>query len=104
MKPSSPDRALRQADAVNTLISSFGLAVRQMREREGWSQERLAERADLNRSYVGELERGQAIASLLTLDKLATAFGISLSHLLSQTERIAQTHNTHAIQLTSIAC
>ena len=104
MKPSSPDRALRQADAVNTLISSFGLAVRQMREREGWSQERLAERADLNRSYVGELERGQAIASLLTLDKLAQALGSSPSHLLSHTERIAQTRLVRGINLASIAC
>ena len=86
------------------LSKHFGATVRQFREHKGWSQEMLAEHADLNRSYVGELERGQAIASLLTLDKLATAFGISLSHLLSQTERIAQTHNTHAIQLTSIAC
>jgi transcriptional regulator with XRE-family HTH domain len=82
----------------------FGATVRKFREAHGWSQEMLAEKADLNRSYVGELERGQAIASLITLDKLATAFGISLSHLMSQTERIAQTHNVNAIELTSIAC
>ena len=82
----------------------FGATVRQFQEANGWSQEMLAEKADLNRSYVGELERGQAIASLITLDKLATAFGISLSHLLSHTERIAQTHNVNAIELTSIAC
>jgi len=82
----------------------FGATVRKFREANGWSQEMLAEKADLNRSYVGELERGQAIASLITLDKLATAFGISLSHLMSQTERIAQMHNVNGIELTSIAC
>ena len=31
------------------LIKQFGLAVRQLREGRGWSQERLAEAADLNR-------------------------------------------------------
>ena len=101
MKPARPEHG---SEAVNPLISSFGLAVRQLREREGWSQERLAERADLNRSYVGELERGQAIASLLTLDKLAQALSSSPSHLLSHTERIAQTRLVRGISLASIAC
>jgi transcriptional regulator with XRE-family HTH domain len=90
--------------ATHCLSKHFGNAVRQFRESKGWSQEMLAEHADLNRSYIGELERGQAIPSLITLDKLAIAFGISLSHLLSQTERIAQSHNVNAIELTSIAC
>ena len=53
------------------LSRSFGNAVRQVREERGWSQERLAEHADLNRSYVGDLERGRAMPSLVTLTKLA---------------------------------
>lgn len=86
------------------LTKHFGATLRQFRERRGWSQEMLAEQADLNRSYVGELERGQAIASLITLEKLATAFGVSMSHLLSHTERIAQLNNSNTFELTSIAC
>ena len=86
------------------LVSSFGITVRQLREQQGWSQEVLAERADLNRSYVGELERGQAIPSLLTLNKLAVALNLSLANLLAHTERIAQTRVVRGIQLTSIAC
>ena len=43
------------------LSRSFGNAVRQVREERGWSQERLAEHADLNRSYIGDLERGRAM-------------------------------------------
>ena len=35
----------------------FGTVVRQLREAHGWSQERLAGRAELNRSYMGEVER-----------------------------------------------
>ena len=35
---------------MTTLIKGFGLAVRRSREAQGWSQERLAEHSDLNRS------------------------------------------------------
>lgn len=89
---------------MNQIVGSFGTTVRQLREQQGWSQELLAERADLNRSYIGELERGQAIPSLLTLKKLSLAFCVSLSHLLSHAERIAQTRTLRGIELTAIAC
>jgi len=86
------------------LVSSFGITVRQLREQHGWSQESLAERADLNRSYVGELERGQAIPSLLTLKKLAIALDLSLTNLMAHAERIEQTRMVRGIQLAAIAC
>jgi transcriptional regulator with XRE-family HTH domain len=86
------------------IVSSFGITVRQLREAKGWSQEVLAERANLNRSYVGELERGQAIPSLVTLEKLGQALGVSLSNLLAHTERITQTQTVKGLDLTSIAC
>jgi len=86
------------------IVSSFGIAMRQLREQQGWSQEGLAERADLNRSYIGELERGQAIPSLLTLKKLALALNLSLANLLAHAEGIEQTRMVRGIQLTAIAC
>lgn len=89
---------------MNQIVNSFGTSVRQLREARAWSQERLAERADLNRSYIGELERGQAKPSLLTLNKLSLALGVSLRNLLAHTERIAQTQMLRDIKLTSIAC
>lgn len=71
------------------LINSFGAAVRHLREAQGWSQELLAEKADLNRSYLGEVERGKVIPSLATAAKLAAALEISLSRLLSHCEQLA---------------
>ena len=53
-----------------------------------WSQEHLAERADLNRSYLGEVERGNAVPSLITVSKLAGAFEIRLSSLIARCEHI----------------
>jgi transcriptional regulator with XRE-family HTH domain len=94
----------RSTLAMSELVNSFGTAVRQLRDRQGWSQEDLAERADLNRSYVGELERGKAIPSLLTLEKIAGALGISTTSLLTHAERIAQTRLVRGLELTAIAC
>ncbi|ASW00875.1 helix-turn-helix domain-containing protein [Paraburkholderia aromaticivorans] len=65
------------------LVREFGAAVRRLRETRGWSQEQLAEYAGLNRSYVGEVERGSAIASIVTVDKLARAFQVPIEHLLT---------------------
>jgi transcriptional regulator with XRE-family HTH domain len=70
------------------LIDDFGASVRHFREANGWSQEQLAERADLNRSYLGEVERGAATPSLATAGKLAAALGIPLSGLLAHCERM----------------
>jgi len=71
---------------MTALIQDFGLAVRHFREHHGWSQELLAEKADLNRSYLGEVERGRVIPSLATAGKLAAALGIPLSGLLAHCE------------------
>jgi transcriptional regulator with XRE-family HTH domain len=67
---------------MSTLVRNFGAAVRELREARAWSQEQLAEHAGLNRSYVGEIERGSAIASIVTVDKLARALGVPISGLL----------------------
>ncbi|MYM32806.1 helix-turn-helix domain-containing protein [Duganella sp. FT50W] len=71
-----------------TLVQGFGLGVRQLREAQGWSQERLAEYSDLNRSYIGEIERGLVIASLVTVEKLATALQLTPAALLLHGERL----------------
>jgi transcriptional regulator with XRE-family HTH domain len=86
------------------ICASFGLAVKALRETRGWSQERLAEEADLNRSYVGEIERGSVVPSLLTLQKLADALGLSPSALMADSERIQRHQVVRAIPLTAIAC
>jgi XRE family transcriptional regulator, regulator of sulfur utilization len=86
------------------LCASFGLTVRLLREARGWSQEILAEKADLNRSYVGEVERGKAIASLVTLEKLALALGVGMSELLAHCEQIRRAPTLRPLGLASIAC
>lgn len=89
---------------MSALCRAFGRVLRQRREQAGWSQELMAEKADLNRSYLGELERGQAVPSLITLEKLAAALELSPSYLLAQAERAAQQLHLTGLQLTAIAC
>jgi transcriptional regulator with XRE-family HTH domain len=67
-------------------MEQFSQVLRQMREERGWSQEQLAERADLNRSYLGEVERGRAVPSLLTVSKLARALEVQMSSLIARCE------------------
>jgi len=69
-------------------VEQFAHVLRQLREERGWSQEQLAERADLNRSYLGEVERGRAVPSIVTVAKLAAALGIQLSSLIARCEHI----------------
>jgi transcriptional regulator with XRE-family HTH domain len=65
---------------------SFGRIIKNIREERGISQEILADRADLNRSYVGEVERGTAMPSLSTITKLARALNLSAADLLARYE------------------
>lgn len=73
---------------MSTINNQFGFVVRQSRESRGWSQEVLADRANLNRSYLGEVERGSAVPSLVTIEKLARAFDTRLSDLVARAEQI----------------
>lgn len=68
------------------MLKTFGATVRQLRERQGWSQEQLAEHSNLDRSYVGEIERARAIPSLVTAHKLARALGVEIAALLGRQE------------------
>jgi transcriptional regulator with XRE-family HTH domain len=66
---------------------ALGLALRGARRRAGVSQERLAELAGLDRTYVSGVERGVRNPTLLTLVRLCDALGIDLKDLIESIER-----------------
>lgn len=72
---------------MNDLCGQFGGAVRRSREQYGWSQEVLADRAGLNRSFLGEIERGSSVPSLATISKIALALNMNMSTLLARCEQ-----------------
>lgn len=64
----------------------FGTSVRGWRNLLGISQEELAERANLHRTYVSDIERGARNLSLESIERLARALEISVSSLFPQPE------------------
>lgn len=59
-------------------LTSFGKRVAELRRRNGWSQEELAHKSELHRTYVGGMERGERNISLLNIHRLAAALGVAV--------------------------
>ena len=66
---------------------SFGTSVRKLRESKGLSQEDLAEKAGLHRTYIGGIERGERNLSLLNIWRIADALEVSPSEFFSGSKR-----------------
>lgn len=62
--------------------TNFGNRVRQLRKNIGLSQEGLAHKAGLDRSYIGQVERGEVNISLVNICTLADALKLPPSELL----------------------
>jgi transcriptional regulator with XRE-family HTH domain len=60
------------------LQEAFGRRIRDLRKARGLSQEELAERAGLHRTYVGGIERGERNPSLNNIGQIARALGVSI--------------------------
>lgn len=57
----------------------LGRAIREFREKRGYSQDKFAFHVGLGRSYYGSLERGEINPSVMTLVKVTRALNIELS-------------------------
>lgn len=66
------------------ILIALGGAIRQIRLEKGISQEKLALLAEVDRSYVGRVERGDNNVAMLTLARLAKALEISLRNLMDR--------------------
>lgn len=64
------------------LVKVFAKNVRAKRAALGLSQEELAEKAGLHRTYIGMLERGEKNVTIYNIERLAKALGVSPSSLL----------------------
>lgn len=62
----------------------FGATLRRLRNERGLSQERLAEAASLTADYIGFIERGENVATLTVLLKLAKALNVDAAELLAE--------------------
>lgn len=70
--------------------NQFGQRVRELRARSGMSQEILAYRAELDRTYLSGVERGERNVSLVNIVKIAAALSVSVEYMFSS-ERFSST-------------
>jgi transcriptional regulator with XRE-family HTH domain len=59
-----------------------GFNIRELRVKQGLSQEELAAFADLHRTYIGQIERGEKNIGLRNLEKIAKALKVNVKDLL----------------------
>ena len=65
----------------------FGFAVKSRREELGLTQEDLAHRAGIHRTYLSDVERGSRNLSLINIERLAVALALLPSELFRLVER-----------------
>ena len=70
--------------AGDEMLVALGKAIRVSRAEIGISQEALAVDANLDRSYLGGIERGEHNLTLMNLAKISQALGLSLSDLVQK--------------------
>jgi transcriptional regulator with XRE-family HTH domain len=64
----------------------IGQRIKELRETASMSQKDLAYAADLDRSYIASVENGQRNVSIVNIEKIATALGVTLTKFFKNTE------------------
>jgi transcriptional regulator with XRE-family HTH domain len=62
-------------------LMRFGMRVRDLRKRAGLSQEALADKAQIHRTYIGGIERGERNVSLKNIYRIADALDVPVASL-----------------------
>ena len=68
----------------NSIARAFGQRVRSLRVKKGVSQEELADRCGVHRTYMGRIERGETNITLTNIHKVARGLGVLPASLLDE--------------------
>ena len=60
--------------------------IKELRHELGWSQEDLADKSGLHRTYIGAVERGERNVSLSSLELIAAALNVTVPRLLNNSQ------------------
>ena len=78
---------MKKSRSTPEIRERFGYAVKLRREELGLTQEDLADKASIHRTYLSDVERGTRNVSLINIERLASGLTISLSELFRIVER-----------------
>jgi len=68
----------------NLIARAFGQRVRTLRTKRGISQEELADRCGVHRTYMGRIERGETNITLTNIHTVARGLGVSPAYLVDE--------------------
>jgi XRE family transcriptional regulator, regulator of sulfur utilization len=66
------------------IAKKLGTCVRRLRTEKGLSQIALAEKADLQPNYIGEIERAEKFPSIVSVVRIARGLGMTAGDLLRE--------------------
>ncbi|HQR42060.1 MAG TPA: helix-turn-helix transcriptional regulator [Gemmatales bacterium] len=64
----------------------FGFVVKTLREKLALTQEDLAEKAGIHRTYLSDIERGSRNVALMNIERLAQSLGVNLQELFKKVD------------------
>lgn len=74
---------------VQPILKALGQRIRELRSKQGYSQESFADHCGVHQTFMGTIERGESNLSFSNLVKVAEGLGITLAQLLSGLEKKA---------------
>jgi transcriptional regulator with XRE-family HTH domain len=88
-----------RGDIMSTIAELVGERIRNLRKEKGWSQEELAYRASINRTYMGEIERGESSITVDSLEKITNALSITIEDLFKHLQPPAEYRENETLSL-----
>ncbi|BBH22610.1 transcriptional regulator [Paenibacillus baekrokdamisoli] len=83
---------------MSDVVILVGEKIRALRQHRGLSQEKLAFKAGINTSYIGQVERGEKSATIISLEKIATALDVGIEELFQFDKVVAERADSSFIE------
>jgi DNA-binding XRE family transcriptional regulator len=79
---------LQQLYIIMDIQHKYGIKVKKFRINKGWSQEKLALNADLDRTYIPSIEKGKRNVSIVVIEKIAIALDVDIKDFFNSNSEI----------------
>lgn len=83
---------MKRTNTLEGLLLNLGSVVKSQREQLGITQEELARRAGLHRTYITDVEGGKRNITIESMLKLASALNVSIADIFSKAEKKGTTN------------